>query len=197
MVLFSKFGAVLRLGVSYWNLLAWSPYTSRGFPGGSVVKNPPAKCRRCGLHPWVGNIPWSKKWQPTPVFVPGKFHRHRSLADYSPWGRKESERNTHTHTHTHTHTRTHNASNWKSVLKLRFRCPSKRLKDFCCCFSFQAYVGQLCKCGYDFFMEFILSGFNKDLYHVSVAYKLNCFAGMLFPSIFAVYSPCWFLIVNA
>ena len=70
-------------------------------------------------------------------------------------------------------------------------------KDFCCCFSFQAYVGQLCKCGYDFFMEFILSGFNKDLYHVSVAYKLNCFAGMLFPSIFAVYSPCWFLIVNA
>ena len=100
--------------------------------------------------------------------------------------------------HTWTHTQTHNASNWKSVWKLRFRCPSKRLKGFfLLLFSFQAYVGQLCKCGYDFFMEFILSGFNKDLYHVSVAWKLNCFSGMLFPSIFAVYSPCWFLIVNA
>ena len=110
-------------------------------------------------------------------------------------GVAKSQKETHRDTHTHTHT--HNASNWKSVLKLRVRCPSKRLKDFCCCCSFQAYVGQLCKCGYDFFMEFILSGFNKDLYHVSVAYKLNCFSGMLFPSIFAVYSPCWFLIVNA
>ena len=34
--------------------------------------------------PWVGKIPWRKKWQPTPVFLPGKFHRQRSLAGYSP-----------------------------------------------------------------------------------------------------------------
>ena len=32
---------------------------------------------------------WSKKWQPTPVFLPGKSHGQRSLAGYSPWGRKE------------------------------------------------------------------------------------------------------------
>ena len=32
-----------------------------------------------------------KKWQPTPVFLPGEFHGQRSLADYSPWGRKESD----------------------------------------------------------------------------------------------------------
>ena len=31
---------------------------------------------------WVGRIPWKKKWQPTPVFLPGKPHRERSLA----WG---------------------------------------------------------------------------------------------------------------
>ena len=32
---------------------------------------------------------WSRKWQPTPVFLPGKFHVQRSLAGYSPWGCKE------------------------------------------------------------------------------------------------------------
>ena len=39
--------------------------------------------------PWVGKIPWRRKWQPTPVFLPGKSHGQQSLAGYSPWGRKE------------------------------------------------------------------------------------------------------------
>ena len=39
----------------------------------------------------VGKIPWRRKWQPTPVFLPGKSHGQRSLVDYSPWGRKESD----------------------------------------------------------------------------------------------------------
>ena len=30
--------------------------------------------RRYGFNPWVGKIPWRRKWQPTPVFLPGKFH---------------------------------------------------------------------------------------------------------------------------
>ena len=34
---------------------------------------------------------WRRKWQPTPVFFPGKFHGWRSLVGYSPWGRKESD----------------------------------------------------------------------------------------------------------
>ena len=38
-----------------------------------------------------GKIPWSRKWQPTPVFLPGKFHDQRSLVGYSPWGHKESD----------------------------------------------------------------------------------------------------------
>ena len=49
-----------------------------GFPGGSVAKNPPAS-RKCRFNPWVGKIPWSRKWQPTPVFLPGKSHGQRSL----------------------------------------------------------------------------------------------------------------------
>ena len=37
----------------------------------------------------MGQIPWRRKWQPTPVFLPGEFHGQRSLAGYSPWGHKE------------------------------------------------------------------------------------------------------------
>ena len=40
---------------------------------------------------WVRKIPWGKKWQPTPIFLPGKFHGQRSLVGYSPWGHKESD----------------------------------------------------------------------------------------------------------
>ena len=36
-----------------------------------------------------GRSPWKRAWQPTPVFLPGKFHRQRSLAGCSPWGLKE------------------------------------------------------------------------------------------------------------
>ena len=70
--------------------------------------------RRCGFSPWVRKSPWRRKWQPTPVFVSGKFHGQRSLAGYSPWGFKESDTcvrartHIHTHTHTHTHTRSCN-----------------------------------------------------------------------------------------
>ena len=41
--------------------------------------------------PWVGKIPCKRAWQPIPVFFPGEFHGQRSLAGYSPWGRKESD----------------------------------------------------------------------------------------------------------
>ena len=47
--------------------------------------------RRQGFDPWVGKIPWRRKWQPTPVFLPGESHGWRNLAGYSPWGRKEAD----------------------------------------------------------------------------------------------------------
>ena len=40
---------------------------------------------------WVGKISWRREQLPTPVFLPGEFHGQGSLADYSPWGRKESD----------------------------------------------------------------------------------------------------------
>jgi len=42
------------------------------------------QCRRCELDPWVRKIPCRRKWQPTPVLLPGKSHGQRSLASYSP-----------------------------------------------------------------------------------------------------------------
>ena len=46
------------------------------------------QCRRLRFDPWVRKILSRRKWQPTPVFLPGKFDGQRSLADYSPWGRR-------------------------------------------------------------------------------------------------------------
>ena len=60
-----------------------------------VVKNPPANAgdvKRCGFIPWVGKIPWRRKWQPAPVFLPGKSFGRRSLGGYSPWGRAHKKR---------------------------------------------------------------------------------------------------------
>ena len=47
------------------------------------------RCRRHEFDPWVRKIPWSSKWQPTPVFLPGKSSGQKSLVGYSPWGHKE------------------------------------------------------------------------------------------------------------
>ena len=55
------------------------------FPGGSVVSsNSPASAGDVGSI----KIPWSRKWQPTPIFLPEKSHGQRSLVAYSPWGHK-------------------------------------------------------------------------------------------------------------
>ena len=44
------------------------------------------RCKRCEFNPWIGKIPWRRKWQSTPVFLFGKSHVQRSLVGYSPWG---------------------------------------------------------------------------------------------------------------
>ena len=41
------------------------------------------------MDPWLGKIPWRRKWQPAPVFLPGKSHAWRSLVGYNPWDRRE------------------------------------------------------------------------------------------------------------
>ena len=64
-----------------------------GCPCGASDKESAYKCKRgkrCEFDPWVGKIPWRRKLQPIPVFLPGVFRR-QSLAGYSPWGHNESD----------------------------------------------------------------------------------------------------------
>ena len=68
-------------------------YMWEDFPGGAVVKNPPGdrirwRHKRHRFDPWVGKIPWRKKWQSVPVFLPGKSHGQRSLKVYNPWDQR-------------------------------------------------------------------------------------------------------------
>ena len=65
-------------------------YSTEYFPRCRSGKESICPCRRCkrlGFDPWVGKISWGRKWQPTPVFLPGKSHGHRSRASYSSWTR--------------------------------------------------------------------------------------------------------------
>ena len=63
----------------------------RGFPGSSEVKASACNAGDPGSIPGLGRFPWRRKWQPTPVFLPGESHGQRSLVGYSPRGRKESD----------------------------------------------------------------------------------------------------------
>ena len=56
----------------------------RGFPGSSDSKE--FTCNVRDLGSITEKIPWSRKWQPTPMFLPGEFHGQRRLDGYSPWG---------------------------------------------------------------------------------------------------------------
>ena len=70
-----------------------------GFPSGSVVKNSPAKqeIQETQVQSLGWEDPLKGKWQPTPVFLPGKSHGQRSLGDYNPWGHKKSDTTEHEH----------------------------------------------------------------------------------------------------
>ena len=72
-----------------WNPKATSPKlsattsqigASRWFSGKEFT----CQFRRHRFDSWVGKIPWNRKWQPTPVFLPGKFLGQRSLVGYHP-----------------------------------------------------------------------------------------------------------------
>ena len=102
-ILFKNWSIVaLQCCINFYCTEKWISYMNTlVFPVGSVVKDSIYQCRRgrrCGFDPWVRKIPWRRKWQPAPVFLPGKPHGHRSLAGYSPKGRKESDMTKHTGT---------------------------------------------------------------------------------------------------
>ena len=65
--------------------------TMQYFPGGSDGKESACNARDLGSVPALGRSPGEGDDNPTPVFLPGKSHGQRSLADYSPFGCKESD----------------------------------------------------------------------------------------------------------
>ena len=74
----SKNGSIWDLELGY--LLAGLPRWHSGKESACQCRS----CRRCGFNPWVRKLPQKRKWQPTPIFLPGNFHGWCSLAGYSP-----------------------------------------------------------------------------------------------------------------
>ena len=78
------------------HLTLFRELTAKGRPSRWLSgKESAYKCRRHSRYrfdSWVKKIPWRKKWQLTPVLLPGKSHGQRSLVGYSSWGHKESDR---------------------------------------------------------------------------------------------------------
>ena len=77
----------------YQNMVFIDVYEYFRLPMWSSGKESTSQCRRFrkgGFNPCIKKIPWRKKWQPTPVFLPEKFHGQRSLAGYIAHGVTES-----------------------------------------------------------------------------------------------------------
>ena len=120
----SHFHALEKEMATHSSVLAWR-IPGTGEPGGllsmgshrvrhdwsdlaaaAVIKNPPANVgdnRRCGFDPWIRKISWRRKWQPTPVFLPGKSHEHRNLVGDSPQGHSWTRLSDWAWMSTHTH----------------------------------------------------------------------------------------------
>ena len=79
-------GIQIVVARTLWVLIGTTTSTIGNSPGGSDGKE-----SACNAGDLVREIPWRREWQPTPVFLPGGFLGQRSLAGYSPCGRKESD----------------------------------------------------------------------------------------------------------
>ena len=73
-----------RVGHNWATELNWSCIQS--LPWWLRSKEFACQCRRHNFNPWVKKIPWRRKWQPTPAFLPGKSYSHSCLVGCSPWG---------------------------------------------------------------------------------------------------------------
>ena len=64
-------------------------------------KESTCQCKSLRFNLWVGKVAWRKKWQPAPVFLPGKSHVQRSLVGYSPYGHSQTLLSDYTFTFIH------------------------------------------------------------------------------------------------
>ena len=81
----------MLLQMTIFHYLLWlSNIPFGGFPIGPVVKNLPANSEDA-RYPWVEKIPWRRKWQPPPVFLPGKSYRQRAWWATAHGGHRDSD----------------------------------------------------------------------------------------------------------
>ena len=78
----------------------WDYLSVSGLPSGRICLQC-KRCRRHGVGPWVGKLPWRRRWLTTPVFLPRKSHEWRTLGGCSPRGVAKSWTRLCTHAHTH------------------------------------------------------------------------------------------------
>ena len=79
------------VGFFYWRIYLVNIIMDALKIYGISGKESTCQCRRhkrCRFDPWISKAPWSRKWHPTPVFLPEKCHRQRTLVGYSPWRRR-------------------------------------------------------------------------------------------------------------
>ena len=102
-VLLSMFERLEQERLSVSRIMGYLPIVIREKEGTSrqhSSKELACQCWRRKRHEcdlWVRKIPWSRKWDPAPVFLPGKFHGQKNLVGFSPWGCRELDTTEHTH----------------------------------------------------------------------------------------------------
>ena len=74
-------------------MFTWLSLCASWLPRWLSGKESTCQCRRHGFNSWVGKTSWSRKWQSSPVFLPGESPGEWSLASYHPWGCKELNTN--------------------------------------------------------------------------------------------------------
>ena len=107
-------------------------FKETGFPGGASGKEPDCHHSRHkwpGFDPWVRRIPWRRKWQSSPVFLPGESHGLRSLAGYGAWV----------------------AKSWTLVKQLRFKEVTFQLVDLFSSVAFLFSIFLIFRSKYDCF----------------------------------------------
>ena len=106
---------------TWWYQLT-SCYTANpnetGLSSWLIGKEPACQCKRCRFNSWVRKNHWRRKWQLTPVFLPGKSRGQRNLEDHSPWGCKRVRHDWATEYHHHQQL----TNNWHGLKPSRLLC---------------------------------------------------------------------------